>query len=87
MRCLIQFAGQAVGLLILHRRWKAERWPFHMLFYPVPVILAIAGWIAIFISTGRNPMLASLAAMAAGILVYLVRARMARQWPFQEAVR
>ncbi|MGD0303216.1 MAG: amino acid permease [Candidatus Acidiferrales bacterium] len=87
MRCLIQFAGQAVGLLILHRRWKAERWPFHMLFYPVPVILAIAGWIAIFISTGRNPMLSSLAAMAAGIVVYLVRARMARQWPFQEAVR
>ena len=87
MRCLIQFAGQAVGLLILHRRWKSERWPFHMLFYPVPVILAIAGWIAIFISTGRNPMLASLAAMAAGILVYLVRARMARQWPFEEAVR
>jgi fructoselysine transporter len=87
MRCLIQFAGQAVGLLMLHRRWKAERWPFHMLFYPVPVILAIAGWIAIFISTGKNPMLASLAAMAAGILVYLIRARMARQWPFQEAVR
>jgi amino acid transporter len=87
MRCLIQFAGQAVGLLMLHRRWKAERWPFHMLFYPVPVILAIAGWIAIFISTGRNPMLASLAAMVAGILVYLIRARMAGQWPFQEAVR
>jgi fructoselysine transporter len=87
MRCLIQFAGQAVGLILLHRRGKAESWPFHMLFYPVPVILAIAGWIAIFISTGRNPMLASLAAMAAGILVYLVRARMARQWPFQEAVR
>jgi fructoselysine transporter len=87
MRCLIQFAGQAVGLLMLHRRWKAERWPFHMLFYPVPVILAIAGWIAIFISTGRNPMLSSLAAMVAGILVYLIRARVTRQWPFQEAVR
>jgi amino acid transporter len=87
MRCLIQFAGQAVGLLMLHRRWKAERWPFHMLFYPVPVILAIAGWIAIFVSTGRNPMLASLAAMVAGILVYLIRARVTRQWPFQEAVR
>ena len=87
MRCLIQFAGQAVGLLMLHRRWKAERWPFHMLFYPVPVILAITGWIAIFISTGRNPMLSSLAAMVAGILVYLIRARVTRQWPFQEAVR
>jgi fructoselysine transporter len=84
MRCLIQFAGQAIGLLRLHRRWKAEKWPFRMYLYPVPVFLAIAGWIAIFISTGRKPMLASLAAMAAGILVYIGRARVLRQWPFQE---
>jgi amino acid transporter len=86
MRCLIQFVGQAVGLMLLHRRWKAERWPFRMWLYPVPVIIAIAGWIAIFISTGRTPMLASLVAMAAGILVYLGRARLLRQWPFQEGV-
>src|SRR5580698_3092016 len=86
MRCLIQFVGQAVGLLLLHRRWKAERWPFRMWLYPVPVIIAIAGWIAIFISTGRTPMLASLAAMSAGILVYLARARLLRQWPFREVV-
>ena len=58
-----------------------------MILYPVPVILAIAGWIAIFISTGRNPMLASLAAMVAGILVYLMRARVTRQWPFLEEIR
>ena len=25
MRCIIQFVGQAVGLMLLHRRWKAER--------------------------------------------------------------
>lgn len=86
MRCLIQFVGQAVGLMLLHRRWKAERWPFRMWLYPVPVVIAIAGWIAIFISTGRTPMLASLVAMVAGILVYLGRARLLRQWPFQEGV-
>src|SRR5580693_1258619 len=86
MRCLIQFVGQAVGLLLLHRRWKAERWPFRMWLYPVPVFIAIAGWIAIFISTGRTPMLASFAAMSVGILVYFVRARLLRQWPFQEVV-
>src|ERR1700685_4244357 len=85
MRCLIQLVGQAVGLLLLHRRWKAEHWPFRMWLYPVPVVLAIAGWIAVFISTGRTPMLASLVAMVAGILVYLGRARMLRQWPFEEA--
>jgi fructoselysine transporter len=84
MRCLIQFVGQAVGLMLLHRRCKAEHWPFRMWLYPVPVVLAISGWVAIFISTGRKPMLDSLAAMAAGILVYVGRARMLRQWPFEE---
>ena len=84
MRCLIQFVAQALGLMLLHKRWKAERWPFRMAAYPVPVIIAIAGWLAIFVSTGRAPMLASLAAAAVGILVYVVRARYVRQWPFEE---
>jgi fructoselysine transporter len=87
MRCLIQFVSQAVGLMLLHRRWKADRWPFHMWLYPVPVVISIAGWIGIFISTGRRPMQASLAAMAMGMLVYLCRARFLRQWPFEEAAR
>jgi fructoselysine transporter len=86
MRCLIQFVGQAVGLMLLHRRWKAERWPFRMWLYPVPALLAIAGWIGIFISTGRKPMLAAIAAMAVGILVYLWRALLLRHWPFEEVV-
>jgi fructoselysine transporter len=86
MRCLIQFVGQAVGLMMLHRRWQAARWPFRMWLYPVPVVASIAGWIAIFISTGRRPMLASLAAMAAGMIVYFGRARILHQWPFEEAV-
>ena len=85
MRCLIQFVAQAVGLMRLHRRWKEDSWPFHMWLYPVPVFLSIAGWIAIFISTGRRPMLASLAAMLVGILVYFTRARLLHQWPFEEA--
>ncbi|MGH9686970.1 MAG: APC family permease [Candidatus Acidiferrales bacterium] len=86
MRCLIQFAGQGVGLIILHKRYAAGRWtghfPFRMWLYPVPVGIAIIGWIAIFVSTGRVAILASLAAAIAGILVYLTRARWARQWPF-----
>ena len=85
MRCLIQFVAQAVGLMRLHHRWKEDSWPFRMWLYPVPVFLSIAGWIAIFISTGRRPMLASLAAMLAGILVYFTRARLLHQWPFEEA--
>jgi hypothetical protein len=55
-----------------------------MWLYPLPVVVAIVGWAGIFISTGRIPMLASLAATAAGILVYLGRARFLGQWPFGE---
>jgi len=84
MRCLIQFVAQAFGLMLLHRRWREDQWPFRMWLYPVPVVIAIGGWLAIFISTGRRPMLASLAAAAAGIVLYLARARYLRQWPFEE---
>ena len=87
MRCLIQFVAQGLGLMLLHSRGKAQRWPFRMWLYPLPVLIAMAGWLAIFASTGRAPILASLAAAAAGVLVYLARARYSRQWPFQEVLR
>ncbi|HUJ80578.1 MAG TPA: hypothetical protein VLW83_01780, partial [Candidatus Acidoferrales bacterium] len=85
MRCIIQFIGQAVGLLILRRRWQASKFPFRMWFYPLPVAIAILGWIGIFISTGPKPMLASLAAMLAGGVIYFGRARLIHQWPFEAA--
>ena len=87
MRCIIQFIGQGVGLILLHRRWGSGRLPFRMWLYPLPVVIAIGGWVGIFISTGWVPMLASLAAATAGILVYLGRARWLRQWPFEEIAR
>jgi fructoselysine transporter len=82
MRCLIQFAAQGIGLIVLHKRWSSGRFPFRMWLYPLPVGIAIIGWIGIFLSTGRAAVLASLGAVIAGILVYLTRARWARQWPF-----
>ncbi len=65
MRCIIQFIGQGVGLILLRRRWGKARLPFRMWLYPLPVVAAIIGWMGIFFSTGRTPMLASLAAAAA----------------------
>jgi fructoselysine transporter len=85
MRCIIQFIGQAVGLVLLHRRWGPYRLPFKMWLYPVPIVIAILGWTGIFFSTGRKPMLASLGAMLAGTLIYMGRARLLHQWPFEEA--
>lgn len=86
MRCLIQFMGQAIGLVALRRRRGIENMPFRMWMYPLPVVVAIAGWAAIFISTGERPMIASLGATFIGVLVYLARASYKQHWPFKEAV-
>ena len=84
MRCIIQFIGQGIGLVLLRQKWGKAHLPFRMWLYPAPVVVAIIGWAGIFVATGSRPMLASLIAAIAGILVYLGRARWLRQWPFQE---
>jgi hypothetical protein len=92
MRILVQFIGGAIGLYVLHRRWPKERFPFRMWAYPLPVVVVVAAWLAIFLSTGEIVVrglavpypLAGLIVMAAGLCVFLVRARTTKQWPFAE---
>nr|WP_225309560.1 amino acid permease [Larkinella humicola] len=82
MRIVVQFIGQAVGLLLLHKRKQTSAFPFKMPLYPLPVLLAIAIWTFIFISTGWTFMLSGLTVIALGIIVFLITARIRKQWPF-----
>jgi amino acid transporter len=92
MRILVQFIGGAVGLVVLRARWPAERFPFKMWLYPLPVLVAIAGWAAVFAATGSVTVfgaqidlrLAGIGIMAVGTLVFLLRARTQGEWPFQD---
>ena len=86
MRILVQFVGQAVGVILLHKRWAKERLPFRMWFYPIPAVIAIILWLALFVATGRR-MLFGLVAIGAGVIVFLARSREMKQWPFAEAAR
>jgi amino acid transporter len=83
MRILVQFVGGAVGLMVLRRRWPAERLPFKMWLYPLPVLAVIVLWLAVFASTGR-PAFAGLGVMFLGLVVFLVRARISNEWPFSQ---
>lgn len=86
MRILVQFVGQAVGVILLHKRWAKERLPFRMWFYPIPAVIAIILWLGLFVATGRR-MLFGLVAIGAGVIVFLARSREMKQWPFAEAAR
>lgn len=91
MRVVVQFIGQAVGLMLLHRRARlasatdgqpAIRFPFRMPLYPLPALLAIGIWSFIFYSTGVNYMISGMVVTLLGTLVYLITARVRKVWPF-----
>jgi len=90
MRILVQFVGGALAVVALRRRWPAERFPFRMPLYPLPVILVVAGWLAVLFSTGSIAFgavkiyywAAGTLVVALGGVVFLVRARVLKEWPF-----
>ena len=81
MRLIVQFIGQAVGVILLRRRWGARRLPFRMWLYPLPAVLTMIGWAWLFWQTGAARKW-GLAEIALGALAFLIRAREVRQWPF-----
>jgi amino acid transporter len=84
MRLLVQFIGQAVGVMLLRKRWPSERLPFKMWFYPLPAVLTMIGWAALFVATGPARKW-GLLEIALGVIAFLIRAQQMRQWPFESA--
>jgi amino acid transporter len=94
MRILVQFVGQAVGLVLLRRRRGTASLPFRMPLYPLPVILAVATWLAVFWGIAPAEVtwfgvtfklyfqLAALGMMAVGTLAFLLWSRRLARWPF-----
>jgi len=74
MRILIQFIGQAVGVVLLRRRLGDKDLPFKMLLFPLPVILSIAVWVFLFIATGWYALYGTIIA-AMGVVVYFLKER------------
>ena len=71
MRIIVQFISQGVGVSLLRNKIGTKELPFKMWMFPIPVILSIAIWIFLFISTGWFALWGSLIAVV-GVIVYLV---------------
>jgi len=81
MRLLVQFIGQAVGVMLLHKRWPPERLPFKMWLYPLPAVLTMLAWAWLFWHTGPIRKW-GLLEIGLGALAFLIWTREMRQWPF-----
>ena len=84
MRIMVQFIGQAMGVVLLRKRNGTKDLPYKMPLYPLPVILVTAMWLFVFCSTGLEIMGYFLIVLLAGVTVYLIQANMKKEWPFNK---
>ena len=82
MRIMIQFIGQAIGLLLLRRKKNEVDFPYKMPLFPIPVFLAIGMWLFILVSTGSKLMTWGILVITIGLIVYFIKAKINREWPF-----
>ncbi len=80
---LIQAIAQIAALFAMRRRGVVA--PYRMWLFPLPALIALAGWLYIFYAAGFSAIVYGLASLAAGAAVFLVRAARVREWPFAAA--
>src|SRR5438874_8033553 len=85
IRILVQFLAQIAGVIVLRLRRPDLPRPFRMWLYPLPAVLALGGFIYVLISRKNFLKEVRYAAVlvVVGLIIYLIRARMRREWPFE----
>ena len=82
-RILVQFIGQIAALILLRRHQPALERPYRMWLYPLPCLVALAGWIFLFATTEHRLQVYALFVLGGGLGAFLVWARLGRHWPFR----
>jgi amino acid transporter len=77
-----QFIAQVAALTILRRKQPDLLRPYRQWLYPVPSILALAGWIYIFQASGWAAIRVAIGWTVLGIIAFLIWARAEHVWPF-----
>jgi len=82
MRILVQFIGQIGAVMRLRKLQPDAERPFRMWLYPLPALVALLGWIFLFVTSGGQQIFYSLLALATGIMAFLIWSKNRRSWPF-----
>jgi amino acid transporter len=81
-RILVQFMGQAVGLMLLRRHAPDMPRPYRMWLYPIPALVAVLGWIFVFATTQLRVIAFGIGMLALGCVAFLLWSRRTDRWPF-----
>jgi amino acid transporter len=79
---IVQAIAQVVALTVLRRRQPNLPRPYRQWLYPIPSLLALAGWIYVYTSSGHTAIVFSLVVLAVGLIAFFAWAKVECQWPF-----
>jgi amino acid transporter len=82
-RILIQFVAQSIAVLLIRKRRPDIERPFKMWLFPLPVIISLTGYLYVFSSLGLIFIGFGLATLLAGVVVYMIMAKIQKEWPFR----
>ena len=81
-RILVQFIGQIGAVIVLRRTKPNMPRPFRVWLYPLPALVALAGWIFLFWTTETKLKLAAFVALLLGVICFLAWSWLGKHWPF-----
>ena len=81
-RIIVQFAGQIFAVALLRKNAPKLERPYRIWLYPLPSLIALAGWMFIYLTLDPKIIIFSLVALAAGVVCFLAWSRGASKWPF-----
>ncbi len=89
IRITVQFLAQIVGVIVLRVRRPDLPRPFKMWLYPLPSVLAFFGFAYVLFMRPKSmqPIWFALALIVIGSIIYMIRAKRRREWPFSETAQ
>ncbi len=87
IRIVLQFLVQAIGLIVLRIRRPDLPRPFRMWLYPVPALVACAGFLFILFNRANalKEVRYAVVILVTGLTIYMIRAWRHSEWPFAGA--
>jgi amino acid transporter len=79
---IVQSITQIAALVVLRKRQPGLERPYRQWLYPVPCIVATFGWIYVYVSSSMTSIVLSGVWILAGLVVFVVWARLNKSWPF-----
>jgi APA family basic amino acid/polyamine antiporter len=87
IRITVQFLAQIIGVIVLRITRPDLPRPFRMWLYPVPALLAFAGFVYVLIMRPKSQQAIWVAffLVLVGLAIYFIRSWRRREWPFGDA--